>query len=265
MAVRITILGSGSSGNAALVQCGSQTLLVDAGFSGLQIKRRMAAVGGEPEQIDAILLTHEHNDHIQGVKPLTRKHGMAVYCNRLTKEATERTLSMELRAHVFETGAAFNIGATEVESFPISHDAYDPVGFLVRHGGVSIGFLTDVGHVTPAIIERLKGVDALVLEANYDPELLEADLRRPWSAKQRTASRHGHLSNQAAAEALRALIAPNLRHVFLAHLSRDCNRDDLALEAVRQELEGIEHAPELHLTYQEKPTAPVAIETPAGG
>ena len=266
MSLRLTILGSGSAGNCALIETSEETLLVDAGFSGLQIKRRMESVGASPERIDAILVTHEHKDHIQGIKPITRKHNTPVYCNRLTKEAIERSLSMELRAQIFETGHRFPIGGLEVESFPISHDAYDPVGYIVQASGVSVGFLTDLGHVTKATLDRLRLVDALILETNYDPDLLESDLRRPWSAKQRTASRHGHLSNAAAGDVLRELVSPRLRHVFLAHLSRDCNREELALDALRTVLtDAPSPAPKLHLTYQEKPTTPIVIETSEGG
>lgn len=234
--MRFTILGSGSKGNCAYLETDEVRLLIDAGFSARQIRARLAALGRAPESLTGILITHEHTDHVQGLTGLAEKLRVPVYCNRLTKEAIEFQLGCRLEARLFETGASFEIGDVGVETFNIPHDAQDPVGFLLRTATANIGFLTDLGHATKLVLERVKPAHALVLEANYDPHLLDNDPRRPWGLKQRIKGRHGHLSNGAAAEAAREIVSADLRHLFLGHLSQDCNRPELALAAVTESL-----------------------------
>jgi phosphoribosyl 1,2-cyclic phosphodiesterase len=140
---------------------------------------------------------------------------------------------------VFETGSSFEIGDVLVETFSVPHDAQDPVGFLLRTPGGTFGVLTDLGHATRLVVDRAREANVLVLEANHDVKLLQDDLRRPWSLKQRILGRHGHLSNTAAAEAMRDIVSENLQHLYLGHLSRDCNRPELAMDTVLETLRGV--------------------------
>ncbi len=232
MAVHFTILGSGSSGNCAYLETDTTRLLIDAGLSARQIRQRLLTLGKAPEGLHGILITHEHSDHVQGLAVLAGKLGIPVYCNRLTRDALSSDLGPEVPFQIFATGSTFEIGDVTVENFSIPHDAQDPVGFLLRTREGNIGFLTDLGHATKLVIERVKPAHLLVLEANHDMKLLQDDMRRPWSVKQRIASRHGHLCNEAAANVAELVVSSQLRKMFLGHLSRDCNRPELALRTV---------------------------------
>jgi phosphoribosyl 1,2-cyclic phosphodiesterase len=234
---RLTILGSGSKGNCAYLETDEVRLLIDAGFSARQTRQRLAAIGRSPESLTAILITHEHSDHISGLTGLGEQLGVPVYCNRLTRDAIESQLHIRLNSRLFETGASFDIGDVGVETFSIPHDAQDPVGFLFRTDSANIGFLTDLGHATTLVLNRVKPAHALVLESNYDVKLLQDDPRRPWSLKQRISGRHGHLSNDDAADAVREIISAELKHLYLGHLSQDCNRPELARTTMSKRLQ----------------------------
>lgn len=236
--MEITVLASGSSGNASLVRTGDATLLVDAGLSARELGRRLEACGVLPGDLDGILVTHEHGDHAKGLAQWSKVHATPVYCNRRTALILQEKVVDFDGWRIFETGGSFSVAGASVQSFAIPHDAVDPVGFVVRDGGLSFGFLTDLGHSTTLVVEALRGVDALLVEANYDEDLLQKDTKRPWSTKQRIQSRHGHLSNGAAAETVARLRHDGLAHLLLGHLSRDCNSEALALAAVRPVLEG---------------------------
>ncbi len=253
-AVRFTVLGSGSGGNSAYIETGETRLLVDAGLTGRQIRARLASIGRTPETLSGILLTHEHSDHAKGLKMIAAKLDIPVYCNRLTLEEIEAQAECKFDAKVFQTGESFEAGEVTVESFSVPHDALDPAGFVVCTEAGKIGFLTDLGHVTRLAMDRVKDVAVLVLEANYDQKLLQEDTKRPWSVKQRILSRHGHLSNDAAATAMESVVSDHLEHVFLAHLSRDCNSPELARRAVSGRLETL-GATHLNLisTQQDRP------------
>lgn len=266
MAVRFTILGSGSGGNCAYLECGETRLLIDAGFSARQIRERLASIGRAPEGLSGILITHEHGDHIQGLGVLAGKLGIPVYANRLTREAIEHQFPQSRLAFaLFETGGTFSIGDVEVRTFSVPHDAMDPVGFVLATTAGELGFLTDLGHVTRLILERVRSARWLVLEANHDLKLLQDDLRRPWGTKQRILSRHGHLSNDAAAEvAVQLAAGGGLQRIYLGHLSRDCNRPDLALKAVSRKLQdaGASNI-EVHNTSQETPSPTLDLDPAA--
>jgi phosphoribosyl 1,2-cyclic phosphodiesterase len=254
VSVRLTILGSGSSGNCAYVETEETRVLIDAGFSLRQIRQRLATIGRGPENLTGILVTHEHSDHVQGLAALGQKLGIPVYCNRPTQEAIEYQLQAKLPCRIFTTGASFEVGDIGVETFMIPHDAQDPVGYLLRTNGGNLGFLTDLGHATRLVLERVRPANALLLEANHDVKLLQDCPRRPWSLKQRILGRHGHLSNEAAADALQEILSADLRHLYLGHLSRECNRPELAHRVVNERLEqlGARHVC-LELTSQAVP------------
>ena len=240
MGIHITILGSGSAGNCTLLQTGTTNILVDAGLSGRQITRRLQLIDLSLDQIDGILLTHEHRDHTRGLAVLCKSKSFPVYANRLTAEAVaaEPECNGKVRYgwHLFSTGHSFDINDLVVESFSVPHDAYDPVGYVVRKAESSVGVLTDLGHATKLAVDRVRKTDVLILEANHDVRLLQEDAARPWPTKQRIMSRHGHLNNDAAANLAGEIASHGLRHLFLAHLSRDCNRPELALRAVGERL-----------------------------
>src|SRR5213075_1496267 len=178
---------------------------------------------------------HEHTDHICGLEVLCHKFDLQIYCNRLTAEALRSSgLSERCRNwRLFATGAEFSICDITMQTFPVPHDAVDPLGFVFHAGSGSLGFITDLGYVTKLIVERLREVQTLVIETNHDEKLLQNDTHRPWPVKQRIQSRHGHLSNTAAASVIEALLPGKIERVLLGHLSRDCNTPELALETVR--------------------------------
>jgi phosphoribosyl 1,2-cyclic phosphodiesterase len=256
VSAKFTILGSGSSGNCAYVETENARVLIDAGFSPRQIRQRLASIGRTPENLTAILITHEHSDHIAGLLGIADKFQIPVYCNRETQDATiwtfkekwskKTNLALEaadtwkskINWQLFTTGASFEIADVLVETFSIPHDAQDPVGFLLRTARGNIGFVTDLGHTTKLVIERVRAANVLVLESNHDIKLLQ-NSRRSWALKQRILGRHGHLSNVDAAEAAAQIMSADLRHLYLAHLSRECNKPELAQHVMAEQLHHI--------------------------
>lgn len=259
MAVKFTILGSGSAGNCAYLETDDARILVDAGFSPLQIRKRLAGIGRTPENLSAIVLTHEHSDHISGLLGLADKFHLPVFCNRGTQDATlwafktkwnsgknsaragwsdPETLKAKIDWRIFSTGDSFEIADVQVDTFSIPHDAQDPVGYFLRTAGGNVGFVTDLGHMTKLVIERVRAANVLVLESNHDVKMLQ-NSRRSWSLKQRILGRHGHLSNEAAAEAAAQIMSAGLKHLYLAHLSRECNRPELAHHVMAEQLHHI--------------------------
>lgn len=260
MSVQFTILGSGSGGNCAYVETAEARILVDAGFSPLQIRKRLASIGRTPENLSAILVTHEHSDHILGLLGLADKFQIPVYCNRLTQDGTiwafkskwagkkkpalagldgTEYIKSKVDWRLFETGASFEIGDIGVETFSIPHDAQDPVGLMLRTNAGAIGFATDMGHVTKLVMERIRAANVLVLESNHDVQMLQNCPRRPWSLKQRILGRHGHISNVTAAETVAQIMSAGLRQLYLAHLSRECNTPELAHHIMAEQLHHI--------------------------
>jgi phosphoribosyl 1,2-cyclic phosphodiesterase len=230
MSMRFCILGSGSDGNCALLQTAQAHILVDAGFSARRIGQLLAGVGESLEHIDAVFLTHEHGDHTAGINGLSRHPHIKVFANHATAQAVQSGLKHRPNWQCFETGARFRFRDLEIETFAVPHDAHDPVAFLFTHGADDLftpagrlAWLTDLGQVPLNVSEHIREADVLVVEANYSPEMLKNDQKRPWSVKQRISSRHGHLSNDSVRELLLSVPSPRWRHVFFAHLSRDCN------------------------------------------
>lgn len=260
MAVQLTILGSGSSGNCALLEADETRILIDAGFSPRQIRQRLATIGRAPEGLHGILVTHEHNDHIQGLAGMADRLGIPVYCNRPTKDGIEDQLKTRFNWRIFTTGSSFELGDVLVESFSVPHDAQEPVGFLIHTRAGRIGFLTDLGHVTKLVIQRVRPANVLLLETNHDVKMLQECPHRPWALKQRILGRHGHLSNEAAAAALQEILTADLRHLYLGHLSRQCNRPELAQGAINGCLEklGARHC-RVELTWQGAPCPTLVI------
>jgi phosphoribosyl 1,2-cyclic phosphodiesterase len=235
----VSILGSGSAGNCALVETRETRLLIDGGLSARQTMLRLAQCGVNPIEIDGILLTHEHSDHAGGLDVWCKNFGTPIYCNSLTAEVLQRSAPDQRKDwRLFVTGTRFRIKDIDIETFPVPHDAVDPTGFVLHHGRAALGFLTDLGFATKLVYERVRQVHTLIIETNHDEKLLQNDTKRPWSVKQRIMSRHGHLSNAAAADVLLELLGTKLRRAVLGHLSRDCNTPELALGTVHSLLNG---------------------------
>jgi phosphoribosyl 1,2-cyclic phosphodiesterase len=252
--MRFAVLGSGSRGNAAVVDCHGVRLLLDAGLSAKQLVLRLHAVGVPPESLDGVLLTHEHGDHTRGLRVFLNSFAMPVYGTRDTLSMVRKT-GAEARWRTFEAGEAFSVRHLVIDPFAIQHDAVDPVGFVLRYREKAFGVLSDAGHVTRSVIAKLRDIHALFVEANYDEDLLEADRKRPWPTKQRISSQHGHLSNTQVIELLGEIAHPALGQVILGHLSEDCNKPELALRLMRECLcrRGLTTAA-VHCASQHQPT-----------
>jgi phosphoribosyl 1,2-cyclic phosphodiesterase len=239
-------------------------LLIDAGFSLRQIRKRLAAIGRAPENLTGILITHEHSDHVQGLAQISEKLNIPVYCNRPTLDAIEFQSRVQLPSRLFATGASFDLEDVVVETFSVPHDAQDPVGFLLHTTKGNIGFLTDLGHATKLAIERVRRANVLVLETNHDVKLLQDCPHRPWSLKQRILSRHGHLSNEAAADLAEQIVSADLQHLYLGHISSECNRPQLALEVMQRRLQKVgAHHVSLAATSQSVPCPTLSLRKPS--
>ena len=240
MAMRFCILGSGSAGNSALLVTDAARILVDAGFSARRLAGLLAAVGETLAGADAVFLTHDHGDHTAGIEGLKRHPRIQIFANAATARAVQAGLSYRPNWRIFETGSSFSFRDLEIESFPVPHDAQDPVGFRFtsgREGDLfaprrSLAWLTDLGHAPAHLRERIRECDVVVIESNHCPRMLEADPRRSWSLKRRIGGRHGHLSNDSAGELLASVASPRWQRVYLAHLSRDCNSRDAVERAL---------------------------------
>jgi len=228
---QICILASGSRGNAVYVSGGSTSILIDAGLSGIEIERRLNSKGLYPEDLDAILVSHEHTDHIQGVGVLSRRFNLPIYISSKTEKASVSQLGNVRVIKNFECGSPFTIKDLSIHPFSISHDAEDPSGFTISQNGTKVGIATDLGIATSMVKEHLKGCSLLILEANHDEDML-INGPYPWPIKQRIKSRTGHLSNEASKNLLKELQHDRLKHVILAHLSQINNTPQKALSEV---------------------------------
>ncbi len=241
--MRFTVLGSGSTGNAVLISSGTTNVLVDAGMSAREIIRRLAEMGVAPDKVDGILITHEHGDHIGGLRVLLATIRCPVYISRITEDAfydtraggqngdsesSKRRAALRDRAEEIESTREFCIGDIDFEPFSVPHDAVDNFGFVARHDGVKVATLMDFGHISTLIKEKLKGCDAIVVESNHSRDMLRACSVYTWELKQRIMSRTGHLSNEDLSDWLTNDFDGCARHIVLAHLSQRANEPHLA-------------------------------------
>jgi phosphoribosyl 1,2-cyclic phosphodiesterase len=223
--MEFSVISSGSKANCTYVRSDSgAALLVDAGLSAKQIEQRLLSLGATCNSLVGIIITHEHSDHIRGIGVVSRKYSVPVYCSR----KVERYLDKPYAVKHFEAGSSFTLADFTIHPFAIVHDAVDPVGFTIEADGQVLTHVTDLGRATPIVHEYLRKANAVVLESNHDPVMLQ-ECHYTWSLKQRIASAHGHLSNGDAAELLAAAWHPKLRHVVLAHLSENSNTPELAV------------------------------------
>lgn len=230
MSLRFASLGSGSRGNATLVQAGETRLLVDCGYSVREFEGRCRALGVAPEMIDALLVTHEHGDHLKGVGALARRYRLPVWMTHGTFRDGRCGDIPDLHLFGIHT-PRFRIGEIGVLPYAVPHDAREPSQFVFEHGGRRLGLLTDAGAITPHMLAALDGVDALLLECNHDPEMLAGGSYPP-SLKARIAGDYGHLSNAQAGQLLSAIDHHRLQHLVLGHLSEQNNHPELAREAM---------------------------------
>ena len=246
MCVSVSVLASGSRGNCALVASSSTRILVDAGLSGRETFKRLRALGERTEEISAILITHEHSDHVAGLQRLATKLNVPVFLTAPTHHAWSRAVRdnddkgalPELpKSEHFSAGRGFRVGDIDVMPFTIPHDAIDPVGFTFRAEGVKVGFATDLGYMPVSVRDHLRGCSVLVIESNHDLEKLRSG-PYPWSVKQRVMSRVGHLSNDALAEFFTNDYDGAAEYLVLAHLSEENNHPEIARAAAEQALGG---------------------------
>jgi phosphoribosyl 1,2-cyclic phosphodiesterase len=233
MSLFFQVLASGSRGNATLVYSAKTRVLVDAGTSCKELKRRLDLTPVQAKNLNAVLITHEHNDHVSAAGTFSRKFNLPAYMTRGTLENLPQGVGQCASVTIFDTGRCFEIGDLRIHPFATSHDAREPAGFIIENDGVRLGICTDLGVATNLVKVRLTGCNGLVLEANHDVDrLLEGPY--PWFLKQRIRSAHGHLSNQDACSLLEAVHHEGLRCVVFAHLSDTNNHPDLVLESCRK-------------------------------
>ncbi len=230
-AMRFASLGSGSEGNALVVEAGHSRVLLDCGFSAAETVRRLARLGLEPDALDAILVTHEHDDHVGGVARFARKFNIPVYLSHGTHAATTDAGGSFPEVVIIDSHAPFAVGDVEIFPYPVPHDAREPTQFVFSDGASRLGVLTDAGASTPHIEAMLSGLEGLVIECNHDRDLLLGS-SYPEYLKNRIGGRYGHLDNNQAAQIVAAIDRESLQHVVAAHLSQKNNRPDLACAAL---------------------------------
>jgi phosphoribosyl 1,2-cyclic phosphodiesterase len=253
--LRVGVLGSGSGGNAVVVESGGKRILIDAGFSCRELIHRMAVLGVEAKSLSAVVLTHEHQDHCKGIRQLAKRFKLPVYATAGTLEGMGLKGEVARSAVVMRSGEPVEVaGCFTVEPFAIPHDAREPVGLVVEDGdGCRLGVCADIGHATRLAWGRLADLDVLVLETNHDLDMLRNG-PYPWSLKQRVAGRHGHLSNREAADGLPELLSDRLRWVVLYHLSRTNNLPGLAAATLGEVLDRERCGARLAVTEQDHPS-----------
>ncbi len=250
----ITVLGSGSRGNASVIHGPAGLLLLDAGFSARELESRMASRGIRASDIRAVIVTHEHSDHMKGCRIFSNKYGIKTYMTSPTCSGGLRANLLPERKTLFSTGSAFELCGMKIEAFTVPHDV-DTVGFVFRVGDVKLGVATDLGHLNMLARQKLRGCAALMLESNHDRTLL-MNSARPIQLKRRIIGRHGHLSNDDALDSLSELLTECTGTLILAHLSGECNNPELLQKLALDRLANLERRDILlEIAKQEVPLA----------
>ncbi len=262
----IRSLASGSRGNCWILKAGSTQVLIDAGISAKQVVERMESVGESPEATQGILLTHEHSDHVNGIPVLSRRFGFETYavedaarCGR-GRRNPPLCLEKGVTINPITAGEAFTIGELKVHPFSVSHDAADPVMFVMEYQSLKMGFATDLGIVTRLVQQKFAGLDALVIESNHDIDMLMNGPYRP-EDKRRIKSRRGHLSNAQAQELITQIAHPGLQYVALAHLSQTNNVPTLAYDGMCAALQQCGLAPRILVARQDQAGSEIIIKS----
>ena len=259
-AIELIALGSGSGGNSLALRHGGDTVLIDAGFSCRELTRRMSVAGVAPESVRAVLLTHEHCDHLKGCRVFCDQCGIPLYLSGRVADRLERDgVPLPSRLCEFEAGSRFDVAGFSVAPFPVQHDAVDPVGFEIARAGLRVGVASDLGKLNAVARNHLAGCDALVLESNYDPEMLRNSQRR-LALKRRISGSFGHLDNGSAAAALRELVGRRTRFVLYVHISSECNTCELARRLGEEALAAMGRADvRLFVVPQQEPLPPLPL------
>lgn len=229
-------LASGSKGNSIFLGTEQTKILIDAGISAKAVTQKLAEINIDIREIEAILVTHDHGDHIQGLKVLACKYGIPIFANHETAKGIVEAFHDCPKFKIFSTGESFEFKDLEIHPFSIPHDTIDPVGFTINTHGMKLGFCADLGFTTSLVRNKLRDCDYLYLEANHEPSMVHASAR-PMVYKQRVLGRSGHLSNTACGELLRDIAHSDLKHVHLAHLSSECNSPEKALDVIGEILD----------------------------
>ena len=244
-------LGSGSKGNCIYLGTKHTKVLIDAGLSGRAIKNRLAEIDVDINDIEAILITHEHSDHITGLRVLAYNLNIPIIANSETAKGIADHFKAIPRFKIFATGESFEFADLNIHPFTIQHDTPDPVAFTINTSEHKLGFCTDLGYVTSLVEQKLRGCDYLYIEANHQPSMVHA-CSRPMVYKQRVLGRHGHLSNEACAKLLKDIYHENLKQIYLAHLSDECNSPYVAMEIIKQSLEHAHKDLRISIAHQNK-------------
>ncbi len=250
--VKFCVLASGSSGNCALLATDRTRILIDAGLSFKELTKRLASIGEQPGSIDAVLVTHEHCDHISGLVRIAKKTSAAIYLTHHTAPLIDWENAAP-RLERFQAGARLSIGDIEIDSFTIPHDAIDPVGYCLRAQGINVGVVTDLGYIPDSIKFHLRRSDVLLLESNHDLEILRVG-SYPWAVKQRVMSRNGHLSNDAVDDYLSHEFDSSTATLILGHLSEHNNHPEIVRTVAQQALNRRGLATNLVIASQKQPT-----------
>jgi phosphoribosyl 1,2-cyclic phosphodiesterase len=259
MGITLSVLASGSRGNSIYLETERVRLLIDVGLSGRETERRLATVGAGPRDLDGILLTHEHLDHVRGVGSFARKYKIPVYLNQLTHSHLPEQVGQLGEKEEFVTGKSFSIKDTTIHPFTLSHDAADPVGFALVNGSVKVGICTDLGAATNLVRRHLEYCSILVVEANHDVEMLK-DGPYPWPVKQRIKSRFGHLSNEQSVKVISQIFSDGLQEVVFAHLSETNNSSEMVLKTFTNMLpRQMRDRLRITLASQHQPMGPITL------
>lgn len=255
-------LSSGSGGNSCYLGTEKTRILFDVGISFKKLKERLEDIHIDINSIQAVIISHEHADHIKGLEMIVKKLGVPILCNSDTAKAICQMISVKPKFRIFSTGESFSFGDLEIHPFSIQHDTLDPVAFTVKFGNIKVGLCTDLGFASNLVASHLMECDYLLLEANHEEEMVHA-CARPMIYKQRVLGRQGHLSNKGCGELLSKIHSDRLKHVFLAHLSSECNHPDVAIKTVQSILQREKKVVALSIAYQDRTSDPIFFERPS--
>jgi len=251
-------LASGSKGNCVYFGSKNAKILIDAGLSFLQLKTRLNQIDVDIEDIDAVLITHEHSDHIAGLKVLTEKLDIPIFANSDTAKGIYNSLQILPKFKIFTTAEAFEFQDLDILPFSLQHDTLDPVGFTIKTNKLKFAFCTDLGFVTSLVIHNLKNCDYLYIEANHSISMVQSS-NRSYIYKQRVLSRQGHLSNDHCLELLEGILHPNLKHIHIAHISDECNSKELIQDLISNFLERKKSNTKFSIAHQDKISNKIAL------
>lgn len=249
-------LASGSKGNSIYFGTENTRVLFDAGLGVRTLEERLCFVQTSLQEIRAIFISHEHSDHIKGLPSILRKHDIPVFANSETAKAMIHELGPISNLHIFATGETFFFEDLEIHPFSVQHDTLDPVAFTVTKKPIKVGICTDLGHVSTLVVDQLQRCSYLYIEANHEPSMVHA-CPRPPIYKQRVLSRQGHLSNAQCRELIELIAHKDLKHIYLAHLSSECNHPDLALQTIREKIQDLGLTTSVSIASQHQPSTPI--------